>query len=114
MDESALSVDKSFVSVNLIDVRQIVDSQCETCATHRYSRDDVKKHAQTIKTAASTPEVQKAFAFYNNHSRANAPANAIMLSQELGVRLKGTPPEAMVTKFLELMQISASILRPVF
>jgi hypothetical protein len=37
-----------------------------------------------------------------------------MLSQELGARLKGTPPEAMVTKFLELMQISASILRPVF
>jgi uncharacterized protein YecE (DUF72 family) len=64
----------------------------------------VKEHAEKIKTAASTPGVQKAFAFYNNHSRGNAPANAIMLSQELGVRLKAMPPEAMVTKFPELVQ----------
>jgi uncharacterized protein YecE (DUF72 family) len=69
-----------------------------------YSREEVKKHAQRIKTAASTPGVNKAFAFYNNHSRANAPANAIMLAQELGVRLKAMPPEAMITKFPELVQ----------
>jgi uncharacterized protein YecE (DUF72 family) len=69
-----------------------------------YSRDEVKKHAERVKTAASTPGVTKAFAFYNNHSRANAPANAIMLAQELGVRLKGMPPEAMITKFPGLVQ----------
>ena len=69
-----------------------------------YSREEVREHAEKIKTAARTPGVQKAFAFYNNHSRANAPANAIMLSQELGVRLKAMPPEAMVTKFPELVQ----------
>jgi uncharacterized protein YecE (DUF72 family) len=68
-----------------------------------YSRDEIKRHAERIKTAASTPRVKKAFAFYNNHSRANAPANAIMLSQELGVRLKGMPSEAMVTKFPDLV-----------
>jgi uncharacterized protein YecE (DUF72 family) len=48
--------------------------------------------------------VKKAFAFYNNHARANAPANAIMLSQELGVRLRAMPPEAMITKFPDLIQ----------
>lgn len=69
-----------------------------------YSREEIKKHAQRIKTAASTPGVKKAFAFYNNHARANAPANAIMLSQELGVRLKTMPPEAMVIKFPDLVQ----------
>jgi uncharacterized protein YecE (DUF72 family) len=69
-----------------------------------YSRDEVKKHAERIKIAASTPGVNKAFAFYNNHSRANAPANAIMLAQELGVRLKAMPSEAMITKFPELAQ----------
>ena len=69
-----------------------------------YSRDEIKRHAERIRTAASTPGVKKAFAFYNNHSRANAPANAIMLSQELGVRLKAMPPEAMVVKFPELVQ----------
>jgi uncharacterized protein YecE (DUF72 family) len=69
-----------------------------------YSREEIQKHAERIKTAAATPGVKKAFAFYNNHARANAPANAIMLSQELGVRLKTMPPEGMVTKFPDLVQ----------
>ena len=69
-----------------------------------YAREEIKKHAARIKTAAGTPGVKKAFAFYNNHARANAPANAIMLSQELGVRLKAMPPEAMVAKFPDLIQ----------
>jgi uncharacterized protein YecE (DUF72 family) len=69
-----------------------------------YSRPEIKQHAKKIKAAASTPGVKKAFAFYNNHSRANAPANAIMLSQELGLRLKGMPAEGMVTKFPDLVQ----------
>jgi uncharacterized protein YecE (DUF72 family) len=72
-----------------------------------YSRDEIQGHAERIKTAASTAGVKKAFAFYNNHARANAPANAIMLSQELGVRLKAMPPEGMVTKFPELVRRSA-------
>jgi len=72
-----------------------------------YSREEVQRHAERITIAASTPGVKKAFAFYNNHARANAPANAIMLSQELDVRLKAMPPEAMVTKFPELVQNKA-------
>ena len=68
-----------------------------------YSREEIKRHAERTRTAASTSGVKKAFAFYNNHSRANAPANAIMLSQELGVRLKAMPPEGMVAKFPELV-----------
>ncbi|HWO43564.1 MAG TPA: DUF72 domain-containing protein [Candidatus Eisenbacteria bacterium] len=72
-----------------------------------YSREEIKKHAERIKTAASAPGVQKAFAFYNNHSRANAPANAIMLAQELGVRLRAMPSEAMLKAFPELLQRSA-------
>ena len=67
-----------------------------------YTREEIRNHAELIKSAANTPGVKKAFAFYNNHARANAPANAIMLSQELGVRLKAMPPEAMVAKFPEL------------
>jgi hypothetical protein len=48
--------------------------------------------------------VKKAFAFYNNHARANAAANAIMLSQELGMRLKAMPPEAMLENFPDLVK----------
>ena len=69
-----------------------------------YTREEIKKHAERIKSAANTPGVKKAFAFYNNHARANAPANAIMLSQEMGVRLKAMPLEAMVSKFPDLAQ----------
>lgn len=69
-----------------------------------YSRDEVKQIAQRVKTAASTPGIKKAFAFFNNHARANSAANAIMLSQELGVRLKAMPGEAMVAKFPDLIK----------
>jgi len=69
-----------------------------------YSREEIQKHAERIKIAANTQGVKKAFAFYNNHARANAAANAIMLSHELNVRLKTMPPEGMITKFPELVQ----------
>jgi uncharacterized protein YecE (DUF72 family) len=69
-----------------------------------YSRDEVKQHAERIKTAARVPGVQKTFGFYNNHARANAAANAIMLSQELGIRLKAMPAEGMLATFPQLAQ----------
>jgi uncharacterized protein YecE (DUF72 family) len=69
-----------------------------------YSREEIKKHAQRIKAAISAPGVKKAFAFYNNHARGNSAANAIMLSQELGTRLKAMPGEAMLKNFPRLMQ----------
>lgn len=69
-----------------------------------YSRAEIKGHAERIRAAARTPGVKRAFAFYNNHARANAPANAIMLSQELHVRLNSMPAEAMVKKFPEIAQ----------
>ena len=72
-------------------------------ATTIYIRDEeLKSHAERIKIATAKPGVKKAFAFYNNHARANAAANAIMLSQELGVRLNAMPAEAMVTKFPDM------------
>jgi uncharacterized protein YecE (DUF72 family) len=66
-----------------------------------YSREEIQQHAKKIKTAARLPGVKKAYAFYNNHSRGNAPANAIMLAQELNVRLQAVP-EAMVKQFPQL------------
>jgi uncharacterized protein YecE (DUF72 family) len=73
-----------------------------------YSRDEIKKIAERIKGATNTPGVKKGFAFFNNHARANAPANAIMLSQELDLRLKGMPSEAMLDKFPQLVNIESS------
>jgi uncharacterized protein YecE (DUF72 family) len=73
-----------------------------------YSRDEIKKMAERIKVATSTPGIKKGFAFFNNHARANAPANAIMLSQELGLRLKAMPTEAMLAKFPQLVNVELS------
>jgi uncharacterized protein YecE (DUF72 family) len=69
-----------------------------------YSRQEVQEHAHRIKTAASKPRVKAVYGLYNNHARANSAANAVMLSQELGVKLKGMPSEAMVSKFPEMVQ----------
>jgi uncharacterized protein YecE (DUF72 family) len=60
--------------------------------------------ADKLKTATSKPGVQKAFAFFNNHARANAAINAIMLAQELNVPLRSMPSEAMVAQFPALVK----------
>lgn len=67
-----------------------------------YSRDEIKKMAEKVKNATSKPGVQKAVVFFNNHARANAPVNAIMLAQELEVSLKMEPNEALTSKFPQL------------
>jgi uncharacterized protein YecE (DUF72 family) len=73
-----------------------------------YGRDEIKQIAERIKTATSTQWIKKGFAFFNNHARANAPANAVMLSQELGLRLKTMPSEAMLAKFPQLVNVGSS------
>jgi uncharacterized protein YecE (DUF72 family) len=73
-----------------------------------YSREEVKEHAKKIKTAARKPGVKAVYGLYNNHARANAPANAVMLSQELGLRLKAMPNEAMVSQFPEMVHAQGS------
>jgi len=70
------------------------------------------KNSRAHKTAMSTPGVKKAFAVFNNHARANSAANAIVLSQELGVRLKAMPNEAMLLKFPDLVQGRETLLTP--
>ena len=75
---------------------------------YSYSREEIKKIAERIKGVTSTPGIKKGFAFFNNHARANAPANAIMLSQELGLRLKAMPSEAMLAKFPQLVNVDSS------
>jgi uncharacterized protein YecE (DUF72 family) len=69
-----------------------------------YSRAEIKKHAERIKTAAAKPGVKAVFGLYNNHARGNAAANAVMLSQELELKLKAMPAEGMLAQFPEMVQ----------
>jgi len=64
-----------------------------------YSREEIRHMADKLKTATSKPGVQKVFALFNNHARANAAINAIMLAQELNVPLRSMPSEAIVAQF---------------
>jgi uncharacterized protein YecE (DUF72 family) len=73
-----------------------------------YSRQEIKKVAERIQSATSAPGIKQGFAFFNNHARANAAANAIMLSQELGLRPKAMPDESMIAKFPELAEVEQS------
>jgi uncharacterized protein YecE (DUF72 family) len=70
-----------------------------------YTRQEIKKIAARIESVTSAPGTKKGFAFFNNHARANSAANAIMLSQELGLRPKSMPDEAMIAKFPELANL---------
>jgi uncharacterized protein YecE (DUF72 family) len=73
-----------------------------------YSRQEIKKIAERIESATSAPGIKKGFAFFNNHARANAAANAIMLSQEFGLRPKSMPDEAMIARFPDLVKVASS------
>jgi uncharacterized protein YecE (DUF72 family) len=77
-----------------------------------YTRAEIKKIAAKLKEGASTPGVKKSFAVFNNHARANSAANAIMLSQELGLRLRAMPGEAMMARFPDLVQGREKLSRP--
>jgi uncharacterized protein YecE (DUF72 family) len=69
-----------------------------------YSREEIQEHARKIKSAARKPGIKAIYGLYNNHARANAAANAVMLSQELGIKLKRMPGEAMVSKFPDMIK----------
>jgi uncharacterized protein YecE (DUF72 family) len=73
-----------------------------------YSRDEIKGIAERMNRATNAPGVKKGFAFFNNHARANSAANAIMLSQELGLRLKAMPGETMAAKFPQIVNVGPS------
>ncbi|HXG52297.1 MAG TPA: DUF72 domain-containing protein [candidate division Zixibacteria bacterium] len=68
-----------------------------------YSRAEIRQLAAKIANASSRPGLRASFVFFNNHARASAAANAVMMAQELGVPLRAMPPEAMLAQFPELI-----------
>jgi uncharacterized protein YecE (DUF72 family) len=53
---------------------------------YRYSREEITELARMLKTAVGRePGPARALVYFNNHARANAPANALMLAEELGI-----------------------------
>ncbi|HWP59652.1 MAG TPA: DUF72 domain-containing protein [Candidatus Acidoferrales bacterium] len=64
-----------------------------------YSREEIQRIAEKLKNAAAKPGVRQTFAVFNNHARANAAVNAIMLAQELNVPLRSLPNEGLIARF---------------
>lgn len=49
--------------------------------------------------------MNKAFVFFNNHAGAQAVVNAIMLSHEMGIPIKGVPVQNLVRAFPQISGI---------
>jgi uncharacterized protein YecE (DUF72 family) len=67
-----------------------------------YSEEEIRKHASRLQVAASEQQIQKAYAFFNNHPGAKAVVNAVMLRTELGVPIAEQLPDGLIAKFPQI------------
>ena len=78
-----------------------------------YSWQEIKRLGEKLKSVSEArPNLKKAVVFFNNHARAQAVANALMLAHEMGLPLKARPSESLVQQFPELSNLTASPTAP--
>jgi len=69
-----------------------------------YSKEEIRAHANGLRTAASAQAIQKAYTFFNNHPNARAVVNAVMLRQELGIPVAEPLPDTLVNAYPSLKE----------
>jgi uncharacterized protein YecE (DUF72 family) len=75
-----------------------------------YSSEEIKTLAERLRTALSAgPHVKTVRIYFNNHARAYATANALMLLHELGLKVKSAPSAELLAAFPQLAQIFPSV-----
>lgn len=69
-----------------------------------YSPDEIGGLARELKSMVRQhgERLRKAFVFFNNHARGQAVVNAIMLSHEMGIPIKGVPSENFVKAYPQI------------
>jgi uncharacterized protein YecE (DUF72 family) len=67
-----------------------------------YTTKEVAFFAEKLKEISRNPMIRRIFVFFNNHPRANAPANAGMLQLALGFPLRGEFSEEFLSRFAAL------------
>lgn len=71
-----------------------------------YSPEEIEEFARELKRLTQErPDLNKAFVFFNNHAGAQAAVNAIMLSHEMGIPIKGVPVQNLVRAFPQISGI---------
>lgn len=75
-----------------------------------YKPEEIKQFAMELTRATQRANLKKAFVSFNNHARGQAVANAIMLSHEMGIPIRGRPFQGLVRTF---PQISGLVPAPV-
>jgi uncharacterized protein YecE (DUF72 family) len=67
-----------------------------------YSADEILEFADQIRRVARASPKARIYVLLNNHSRGQAPANAIMLKHELGLPVKLRPAETLIEAFPQI------------
>ena len=63
-----------------------------------YSEDELKPFAERVREIAATGEA-KILIYFNNHVRGQAPANALMMAQQIGLAATAAVSEEFVKAF---------------
>ena len=70
------------------------------------SPEEIEEFARELKRLTQErSDLDKAFVFFNNHAGAQAVVNAIMLSHEMGIPIKGVPVQNLVRAFPQISGI---------
>ena len=71
-----------------------------------YSIEEIQQFARELKgVIQERPDLNKAFVFFNNHARGQGAVNAIMLSYEMGIAIKGAPNETLLRTFPQISEM---------
>jgi uncharacterized protein YecE (DUF72 family) len=71
-----------------------------------YSSEEIKALAERLRTVLrASPRVKTVKIYFNNHARASAAVNALMLLHELGLKVKSAPGAELLAAFPQLAQI---------
>ncbi len=71
-----------------------------------YSIEEIQQFARELKgVIQERPDLNKAFVFFNNHARGQGAVNAIMLSHEMGIAIKGAPTETLLRTFPQISEM---------
>jgi uncharacterized protein YecE (DUF72 family) len=71
-----------------------------------YSAEQIQRLGERLKELAGKSPTTRFYIFFNNHARAQAAANALMLKAELQQGTKGAVPESLLTAFSDLRNLS--------
>jgi uncharacterized protein YecE (DUF72 family) len=73
---------------------------------YRYSSEEIKSLAERLRTVLNaSPYVKTVKIYFNNHARAYAAVNALMLLHELGLKVKSVPSAELLAAHPQLAQI---------